>query len=69
MLLSFPDCENGAFGGQIGKLLMRHFSKAYTYNSVYTLFPFTTPAVNKQILTERGIAHEYNSRALTTSAE
>jgi hypothetical protein len=36
----------------IGKLLMRHFPKAYTYNSVYALFPFTTPAVNKQILIE-----------------
>lgn len=39
---------------------MRHFPKAYTYNSVYALFPFTTPAVNKQILTELGIAHKYN---------
>lgn len=55
-----PDYENGAFGGQIGKLLMRHFPKAYTYNSVYALFPFTTPAVNKQILIELGIAHKYD---------
>ncbi|GAA5993959.1 hypothetical protein JCM10908_004165, partial [Rhodotorula pacifica] len=64
-----PDYENGAFGGQIGKLLMRHFPKAYTYNSVYALFPFTTPAINKQILTELGIAHKYDFRAPTSSAE
>ncbi|GAA5963188.1 hypothetical protein JCM8115_001051 [Rhodotorula mucilaginosa] len=32
---SQPDYENGAFSGQIGKLLMRHFfPKAYTYHSV-----------------------------------
>jgi hypothetical protein len=37
--------------------------KAYTYNSVYALFPFTTPAVNKQILIELGIAHKYDRAA------
>ncbi|KAG0663390.1 hypothetical protein C6P46_002729 [Rhodotorula mucilaginosa] len=31
---SQPDYENGAFSGQIGKLLMRHFfPKAYTYHN------------------------------------
>ncbi|GAA5986981.1 hypothetical protein JCM10908_000976 [Rhodotorula pacifica] len=58
-----PDYENGAFGGQIGKLLMHHFPKAYTYNSVYALFRFTTPRFNKQNLTEFGIAHKYDFRA------
>lgn len=62
-----PDYENGAFGGQIGKLLLRHFPKAYTYNSVYALFPFTTPEVNKANLTKLGIAHKYDFGAPATS--
>lgn len=64
-----PDYENGAFGGQLGKLLLRHFPRAYSYNSIYALFPFTTPETTKAILTDLGIAHKYDfSRPVSSAA-
>ncbi|GAA5869954.1 hypothetical protein JCM8547_008113 [Rhodosporidiobolus lusitaniae] len=49
-----------AYGGVIGKLLMRNLPASYTYNSVYALFPFSTPATMKEILTKNGVVDQYD---------
>ncbi|KDQ11187.1 hypothetical protein BOTBODRAFT_35487 [Botryobasidium botryosum FD-172 SS1] len=54
--------ENGAFGACLPKLLLRHLPDEYTYNSVYGLFPFATPAKSKEALSEiplSGIDYEF----------
>ncbi|GAA5950627.1 hypothetical protein JCM3775_005021, partial [Rhodotorula graminis] len=42
--------------------LMRHFSAHFTYNSIYALFPFSTPHTTKANLEHLGIASEYDYR-------
>ncbi|GAA6058664.1 hypothetical protein JCM10212_004075 [Sporobolomyces blumeae] len=56
------DTDGGAFGGVIGKLLMRTFPSHYTYNSTYALFPFSTPATTQQILKNLKLTDQYDSR-------
>jgi len=59
----FNDCQrdmnNGCKGGQIAKLLLRHFPSRFPYNSVYTLYPLFTPVHMKESLTRQGIAKKY----------
>ncbi|KAJ7133385.1 heme peroxidase [Mycena epipterygia] len=59
----YQDCErdpdNGGFGGEMPKLLMRHLPRHYPYNSVYGCFPFFTPQKMKQSLTKQGLAANY----------
>jgi linoleate 10R-lipoxygenase len=59
----FQDCardpNNGAFGAALPKLLMRHLPRHYPGNSVYSLFPFFTPSVTKQNLTNLGLLSQY----------
>ncbi|KAF7594156.1 hypothetical protein BBP40_010005 [Aspergillus hancockii] len=45
-----------AEGGLMYKLLLQAFPGWYTSNSVYTLYPFTTPDQNRKIFTKRGAA-------------
>ena len=49
-----------ANGGVMYKLLMRAFPGWHRPNSVYALFPFTTPDKNREILTSQGRADDYN---------
>lgn len=42
------------------KLLIRAFPGWYRGNSVYALFPFTTPDKNLEILTKQGYVDEYS---------
>ncbi|GAA5987467.1 hypothetical protein JCM11641_003838 [Rhodosporidiobolus odoratus] len=56
-----PELDNGAFGGSISKLLLRHFPQFYTFNSTYALFPFTTPHITGEILKNLQIAERYNA--------
>ncbi|KAF9466792.1 heme peroxidase [Collybia nuda] len=60
----FRDCQrsldNGAFGGQIPKLLLRNLPNQYPWNSVYSLFPFFTPSKMKTALKAQGIDAKYN---------
>ncbi|KAF7358979.1 Heme peroxidase [Mycena sanguinolenta] len=59
----YQDCvrdpQNGGFGGNLPKLLMRHLPRHYPYNSVYGCFPFFTPQKMKDSLTKQGIAANY----------
>ncbi|KAF8209473.1 heme peroxidase [Mycena galopus ATCC 62051] len=59
----YQDCvrdpNNGGFGGELPKLLMRHLPRHYPYNSVYGCFPFFTPQKMKDSLTKQGIAANY----------
>ncbi|KAL4820257.1 heme peroxidase [Aspergillus spinulosporus] len=50
---SDPDVANG---GVMYKLLMRAFPGWYEPNSVYALYPFTTPAKNKEVFEKYGRA-------------
>lgn len=54
------DPNNGAFGAALPKLLMRHLPRHYPANSVYSLFPFFTPATTAQNLTNLGIVSQYS---------
>ena len=60
----FQDCardpNNGAFGAALPKLLFRHLPRHYPANSVYALFPFSTPETTKFNLTKLGIADKYD---------
>ncbi|KAF8662084.1 hypothetical protein AX16_001194 [Volvariella volvacea WC 439] len=60
----FQDCKrdpnNGGFGGNLPKLLMRHLPRHYPFNSVYGCFPFFTPQKMKDSLTRQGIAERYS---------
>ncbi|KAG0652625.1 9,12-octadecadienoate 8-hydroperoxide 8R-isomerase [Hyphodiscus hymeniophilus] len=49
-----------ANGGVMYKLLMRAFPGWHRANSVYALFPFTTPDKNREILTKQGKASSYS---------
>jgi len=49
-----------ANGGVMYKLLMRAFPGWHRANSVYALFPFTTPEKNKEIFTKQGHAADYS---------
>ncbi|KAF4623505.1 hypothetical protein D9613_002388 [Agrocybe pediades] len=53
------DMNNGGMGGEIPKLLMRHLPRHYPWNSVYSLYPFFTPAHMKKSLTKQGIQDKY----------
>ncbi|GAA5956098.1 hypothetical protein JCM21900_002592 [Sporobolomyces salmonicolor] len=64
-----PDLEGGAFGGVVGKLLMRHFPNFYTYNSTYALFPFATPSTTTKILADLGVNDQYDARRPTAAPE
>ncbi|KAK4699084.1 hypothetical protein P7C70_g7182, partial [Phenoliferia sp. Uapishka_3] len=55
-----PDYKAGAFGGVVGKLLMRALPTSYKFNSIYALFPFSTPKTTKEILIKLGIAYKYD---------
>ncbi|BGP18046.1 hypothetical protein JCM10213_008418 [Rhodosporidiobolus nylandii] len=55
-----PDLEGGSFGGCIGKLLMRNLPRSYSYNSIYALFPFSTPTTTKEILTNLHLVDQYD---------
>lgn len=59
----FQDCSrdpnNGAFGAALPKLLMRHLPRHYPGDSVYSLFPFFTPAVMKENLTKLKLVDQY----------
>ncbi|KAF8878550.1 heme peroxidase [Infundibulicybe gibba] len=59
----YLDCQrepnNGGFGGEMPKLLMRHLPRHYPFNSVYGCFPFFTPEKMKDSLTKQGIADQY----------
>ncbi|KAL0577572.1 hypothetical protein V5O48_004403 [Marasmius crinis-equi] len=59
----YQDClrdpDNGGFGGEMPKLLMRHLPRHYPYNSVYGCFPFFTPSKMKESLTRLGLAAHY----------
>lgn len=59
----FHDCqrdmENGGFGGQIPKLLVRHLPRHYPYNSCYSCFPFFTPLKMKASLTTQKVDAKY----------
>ncbi|GAA5908835.1 hypothetical protein JCM8208_005596 [Rhodotorula glutinis] len=54
-----PELDKGFFGGVIGKLLVRHFAAYLTYNSIYALFPLSTPHKTKVNLERLGIASDY----------
>ncbi|KAF8878552.1 heme peroxidase [Infundibulicybe gibba] len=67
----YLDCQrepnNGGFGGEMPKLLMRHLPRHYPFNSVYGCFPFFTPEKMKDSLTKQGIADRYVfERPITT---
>ncbi|KAG8877662.1 hypothetical protein FRB98_006589 [Tulasnella sp. 332] len=61
----FQDCAmdktdaNGAFGGGIGKLLLRNLPSNYSYNSTYALFPFYTPKTISSALQALGLDSQY----------
>ncbi|GAA5977201.1 hypothetical protein JCM5350_003254 [Sporobolomyces pararoseus] len=56
------ESKNGAFGGALGKLLMRTFPRHYTYNSTYALFPFSTPSTTNGILQRLKLIDQYDTR-------
>ncbi|GAA6004340.1 peroxidase/cytochrome P450 family protein [Rhodotorula paludigena] len=64
-----PDVNNGAFGGSLSKLLMRHFPSSYTFNSSYACFPFSTPHTTRQILEKLGLEDRYDLRRPTGPAQ
>ncbi|KMU89621.1 linoleate diol synthase (Linoleate (8R)-dioxygenase) [Coccidioides immitis H538.4] len=49
-----------AKGGVMYKLLMRAFPSWYRPNSVYALFPFTTPEKNREVFTKHGSVNQYS---------
>ena len=49
-----------AGGGVMYKLLMRAFPGWYRGNSVYALYPFTTPEGNKEIFVTHGNLQEFD---------
>ncbi|KAL5536114.1 hypothetical protein ACEPAF_4219 [Sanghuangporus sanghuang] len=63
------DPNNGAFGAELPKLLMRHLPRHYPADNVYGLFPFFVPDVTKQNLKKLGIADKYKyNRPVATPA-
>ncbi|BGP41764.1 hypothetical protein JCM10449v2_005755 [Rhodotorula kratochvilovae] len=66
----FQDCQSdpqgGSYGGLVGRLLTRILPHNYTANSAYALFPFSTPATVKNILTKNGVVAKYDLRPPTT---
>ncbi|GAA5974545.1 hypothetical protein JCM11641_002083 [Rhodosporidiobolus odoratus] len=55
-----PDTSGGAYGGCIGRLLMRCLPRSYANNSTYALFPFSTPETMREILTKNGVIEQYD---------
>ncbi|KAJ3993518.1 heme peroxidase [Lentinula boryana] len=53
------DPNNGGLGGNLPKLLTRHLSRYYPFNSVYACYPFFTPQKMKDSLTRQKIADRY----------
>ncbi|KDR77934.1 hypothetical protein GALMADRAFT_244901 [Galerina marginata CBS 339.88] len=60
------DMNNGAGGSQIPKLLMRALPRHYSWNSVYSLYPFFTPSKMKDSLTRQGLQDKYTFDPPTT---
>ncbi|KAK7458169.1 hypothetical protein VKT23_010077 [Stygiomarasmius scandens] len=60
----FQDCQrdpnNGGFGGELPKLLMRNLPRHYPFNSVYGCFPFYVPSKIKSSLEKQGIVDSYD---------
>uniref|UniRef100_A0A8H8CDX0 Heme peroxidase n=1 Tax=Psilocybe cubensis TaxID=181762 RepID=A0A8H8CDX0_PSICU len=60
----FYDCQrdmnNGAMGGIICKLLLRHLPRHFPWNSVYSLFSFFTPDHMKASLTRQRLQDKYS---------
>jgi linoleate 10R-lipoxygenase len=59
----FQDCkrdpDNGGFGSEMPKLLMRTLPRHYQYNNIFSLFPFFTPSTMNVNLRKQGIADQY----------
>ncbi|KAI0347729.1 heme peroxidase [Trametopsis cervina] len=59
----FQDCardpHNGSYGAALPKLLLRHLPRHYPADSVFGLFPFFTPTVNKKNLEKLKVANLY----------
>jgi linoleate 10R-lipoxygenase len=53
----YNDCQanegDGAFGGMMSKLLLRHLPEHYLPNSAYALFPFMVPEAMKEYLAKQ----------------
>ncbi|KAF8892869.1 heme peroxidase [Infundibulicybe gibba] len=53
----YSECQlyrnEGAFHGQLPKVLMRNLAHHYPYNNIYGLFPLTTPSVTLAMLERR----------------
>ncbi|THV00228.1 heme peroxidase [Dendrothele bispora CBS 962.96] len=60
----FQDCQrdpnNGGFGGNLPKLLMRLLPRHYIYDSIYGCFPFYVPSKIKPSLEKQGLVGDYN---------
>jgi len=60
----FQDClrdyNNGSFGSEMPKLLMRVLPRHYPYDNGYGIFPFFTPDYMRKSLTKRGIIDQYD---------
>ncbi|TCD67949.1 hypothetical protein EIP91_011750 [Steccherinum ochraceum] len=60
----FQDCQRDpnspGFGNILGRLFLRTLPDNFTYNSVYTWFPFMTPASMSGFLGELGDADKFN---------
>ncbi|KAM0789376.1 hypothetical protein ACM66B_000206 [Microbotryomycetes sp. NB124-2] len=56
-----PDPQGGAYGGMVGRLLMRAFPQSYRFNSIYALMPFTTPATTIANLQRFGKLDKYDT--------
>lgn len=42
------------------QLLMRNLPSCYTFNSIYAMFPFSTPATTAKILAGLGLTDKYD---------
>ncbi|KAJ7619752.1 hypothetical protein B0H17DRAFT_1219696 [Mycena rosella] len=69
----YRDCQrdphNGGFGGELPKLLMRHFPRHYPSNSIYGCFPFFIPEKMRQSLTAQGLSGDYRFERPTPTRE
>ncbi|KAL8280760.1 hypothetical protein RQP46_006764 [Phenoliferia psychrophenolica] len=64
-----PAFDGGAFGGVVGKILLRTLPTVYKFNSIFALFPFSTPETTRKNLTKLGIADQYDFSRPTAAAE
>ncbi|SCV69876.1 BQ2448_1270 [Microbotryum intermedium] len=56
-----PDAQGGSHGGIIGRFFMRVLPDWYSFNSLYALFPFTTPEQTIEILQQQGKLDKYDT--------